>query len=151
MANRRPTLYRFDAMPRQTVLGGRLERTALRSDGAIVTLNWFRPGSSRVEPHNHPFDQLSFIFEGTLIFEIDGEQIEAGPGSALRIPSGAMHTAWPKGDQVVLNVDVFAPIRSDYLFLTAHQDDEFAERGTGPAPITGFAGAADGGKQGGKR
>lgn len=127
MAHRRPTLYRFDAMPRQNVMGGRLERTALRSDGAIVTLNWFRPGSSRVAPHNHPFDQLSFVFEGTLIFEVDGEQIEAGPGTALRIPSGAMHTAWPKGDQVALNVDVFAPIRSDCLFLTAHQDDDFAD------------------------
>jgi quercetin dioxygenase-like cupin family protein len=127
MARRKPQLYRFDKMPRETVMGGRLERAAVRSDSAIVTLNWFRPGSPRVEPHNHPFDQLSFIFSGTLIFEVDGEQIEAGPGTVLRIPPGAMHTAWPKGDEVVLNVDVFAPIRSDYLFLTAHQGDEFPD------------------------
>jgi len=124
----KPTLYRFDAMPRETVMGGRLDRTAVRSDHAIVTLNWFRPGSPRVAPHNHPFDQLSFIFEGTLIFEVDGEQIEAGPGTVLRIPPNAMHTAWPKGDEVVLNVDVFAPIRSDYLFLTAHQDEYRVEK-----------------------
>ncbi len=142
MARRKPQLYRFDTMPRETVMGGRLERTAVRSDGAIVTLNWFRPGSPRVEPHNHPFDQLSFIFSGTLIFEVDGEQIEAGPGTVLRIPPGAMHTAWPKGDDVVLNVDVFAPIRSDYLFLTAHQDDEFSDH----AAVT-----ADKQRQGGKQ
>jgi len=126
MAGRRPTLYRFDTMPRESVAGGRLTRTAVRSDGAIVTLNWIPPGSPRVAPHSHPFDQLSFIFEGTLIFEIDGEQIEAGPGTVLRIPPDAMHTAWPKGDEVVLNVDVFAPPRSDYLYLTEYQDDEFS-------------------------
>ena len=51
----------------------------------------------------------------------------SGPGPVLRIPPGARHTAWPKGDEVVLNVDVFAPARSDYLFLTNHQDDEFVK------------------------
>jgi quercetin dioxygenase-like cupin family protein len=119
------TLYRFDQMPREQVANGRLERAAIRGDNSIVTLNWLRPGAERANPHSHPFDQLSFVFFGTLIFQIDGELIEAGPNSVVRIPPGAMHTAWPKGDEVVLNVDVFAPPRADYLYLTSYQDGDF--------------------------
>jgi len=121
-------LYRFDQMPRETVGDGRLERTAIRGDNSIVTLNWVNPGQPTPKPHNHPFDQLSFVFEGTMVFEIDGEEIEAGPGTVLRIPPDAMHTAWVKGTEVVLNVDVFAPPRADYVYLTRYQDGDFDDK-----------------------
>jgi len=121
-------LYRFDEMPRETVGDGRLERTAIRGDNSIVTLNWVKPGQPRPKPHNHPFDQLSFVFEGTMVFEIEGEQIEAGPGTVVRIPPDVMHTGWVKGGEVVLNVDVFAPARADYVYLTRYQDADFDDK-----------------------
>jgi hypothetical protein len=50
----------------------------------------------------------------------------------LRIPPGVVHYAEPIGDEVALNLDVFAPLRDDYRHLVAHQSEEFA---------TGVAGA----------
>ena len=46
-----------------------------------------------------------------------------GPGTAMRIPAGVPHTGWTIGDEVVLNIDVFAPAREDYLFLAVNQDE----------------------------
>jgi hypothetical protein len=40
-------LYSWSKLPRQTIFDGNLSRTALRTDGAIVTFNWFEP---RVPP-----------------------------------------------------------------------------------------------------
>jgi uncharacterized cupin superfamily protein len=128
-------LYSWSELPRQSIFDGNLSRTALRTDGALVTFNWFEPGMPRPEPHSHPFDQLVMVVEGTLNLEIAAELIEMPPGSAVRIPSGVAHTAWPAGDQRVLNIDVFGTVREDYLFLTHHQKDVFE----GAAPRAGAA------------
>lgn len=127
-------LYSWSELPRQALFDGNLSRTALRTDGALITFNWFEPGMPRPEPHSHPFDQLVMVVEGSLNLEIAAEVIEMPPGSAVRIPSGAAHTAWPAGDQRVLNIDIFGTVREDYLFLTHHQQEAF-----GSAPIAGSA------------
>ena len=119
-------LYSWSELPRQIIFDGNLSRTALRTDGAIVTFNWFEPHMPRPEPHSHPFDQLVMVVEGRLNLEIAAEVVEMPPGSAARIPSGVPHTAWPAGDRRVLNVDVFGTVREDYLFLTQHQKEVFA-------------------------
>ena len=118
----RPTVMKLNDLPRESLFGGALTRTAVRSARSLVTINWIAPGVPRPPPHHHPFDQLSFIFAGTMIFQIDGEEFELGPGSAILIPPDAPHTAWPIGSDTVLNVDVFAPAREDYLFLADHQE-----------------------------
>jgi hypothetical protein len=118
-------LYSWSELPRQTIFDGNLSRTALRTDGALVTFNWFEPCMSRPEPHSHPFDQLVMVIEGSLNLEIAAEFIGMPSGSAARIPSGVAHTAWPAGDQRVLNIDVFGTVREDYLFLTHHQIEVF--------------------------
>jgi mannose-6-phosphate isomerase-like protein (cupin superfamily) len=131
-------LYSWNELPRQTIFDGNLSRTALRSDQAIVTFNWFEPGMPRPEPHSHPFDQLVLVVEGSLNLEVGAEVVEMPPGSAARIPSGVAHTAWPAGALRVLNIDVFGTVREDYLFLTRHQKEVFPG-----APPAGAA-ASDG-------
>ena len=42
---------------------------------------------------------------------------EVGPGSLLLIPAGVEHYIEAVRDETVINVDVFAPARSDYLHL----------------------------------
>ena len=122
-------LYSWSELPRQTIFDGNLSRTALRTDGAIVTFNWIEPAMPRPAPHSHPFDQLVLVVAGSLNLEIAGEVVEMPPGSAARIPSGAAHTAWPAGDLRVLNIDVFGTVREDYLFLTHQQKEVFAGAG----------------------
>jgi quercetin dioxygenase-like cupin family protein len=130
-------IYRLNDLPRQTILGGNLSRTALRTDGALVTFNWFAAHTPRPEPHTHPFDQLVMVMEGRLNLEIDGEIAEMPPGSAAYVPPNAPHTAWPVGEDPVLNIDVFGTVREDYLFLTRHQEI-FAGKSAveGPASTT---------------
>lgn len=118
----KPEVMVFDDLPRESLLNGTLTRTAVRSADSLVTINWITPDVPRLEPHHHPFDQLSMVFAGTMVLQIDGEEYEISPGSAILIPADAPHTAWVKGADTVLNVDVFAPAREDYLFLAQHQE-----------------------------
>ncbi|WP_200302832.1 cupin domain-containing protein [Streptomyces adelaidensis] len=119
----RPRSYRFVDLPREVVREG-LSRLAVRGDDSLVTVNWFEPGFTTRGPHSHPFDQLSFVFAGTLEFTVGGERFIQPAGSVLRIPAGVPHCAQPVGDEQVLNVDVFAPVREDFLYLTDYQNAE---------------------------
>lgn len=42
---------------------------------------------------------------------------DCGPGSMVRVPPDVVHYAEAVGDEVCLNLDVFAPVRADYLHL----------------------------------
>lgn len=116
-----PQVYAMAELPREQFREN-LARVAVRSDGAIVTFNWFEPGFVSKGPHSHPFDQLSFVFAGELEFTVAGSPYLVPAGSVLRIPAGLEHSAQPRGEEQVLNVDVFAPVREDFAYLTAYQD-----------------------------
>jgi mannose-6-phosphate isomerase-like protein (cupin superfamily) len=108
-------------MPRESIAGGALTRTAVRTDDAIVTFNWIKPGHPEVPHHSHPYDQLALILSGTLELDLDGERHTVGTGELLYIPAGVPHTGKVIGEETVLNVDLFAPAREDYLHLADHQ------------------------------
>jgi quercetin dioxygenase-like cupin family protein len=111
----------FADLPRESIAAGILERTAVRTDDAVVTFNWIQPGHPEVPPHDHPYDQLSFVFAGTLEIELEGRPHAVRAGEFLYIPAGTPHTGRVAGDEAVLNIDVFAPVRGDYLYLAEHQ------------------------------
>ena len=46
-------------------------------------------------------------------------------GSLIRIPPDVEHYGEPCGDERVLNLDVFNPIRDDYRHLVEYQKEEF--------------------------
>jgi mannose-6-phosphate isomerase-like protein (cupin superfamily) len=114
---------KWSELPSVSLLGDTMTRTGFRGDGAIVTFNAIKPTMKRWKPHKHPFDQVVLILEGRLILEIEGKGLEMGPRTIARVPRDYLHTGWPVGDKPVLNIDVFAPARPDYLFLTKHQTD----------------------------
>jgi mannose-6-phosphate isomerase-like protein (cupin superfamily) len=41
--------------------------------------------------HRHPYDETWVIHDGSIVFELDGEQIQAGPGDVVIAPAGAAH------------------------------------------------------------
>jgi len=113
----------FAELPRESLAGGILERSAVRTDAALVTFNWIQPGHPEVPPHDHPYDQLSLVFSGVLELELDGTPYRVREGELLYIPAGIPHAGRVLGDKAVLNIDVFAPVRDDYLPLASHQPD----------------------------
>jgi len=64
-------------------------------------------------PHSHPHVQSTFVKSGRFEFTISGESFEVGPGDALVIPSGAVHSCRALEPGVL--IDSFTPRRDDFL------------------------------------
>jgi len=82
-------------------------------DGIMLSLVTFQPGAV-VELHSHPHEQMGMLLEGELTFIIGGEKHVLGPGDMWRIPGDVQHSAIA-GETPVKALDVFHPIREDYL------------------------------------
>jgi mannose-6-phosphate isomerase-like protein (cupin superfamily) len=115
-------VYRWDSLPGVERLPG-MTQSGFRGDDCIVMFNRLDRKMARPEPHSHPFDQVVMIVTGAIMIEIGGRTMEMGPGTVARVPSGVAHRGWPVGGEPVLNIDVFAPPREDYLPLTAYQTE----------------------------
>jgi len=71
-----------------------------------------------VPMHSHHNEQISYILEGALKFEIDGKQITVAAGEVLCIPPNMPHRATALEDTV--DLDVFSPPRADWIGKTDH-------------------------------
>ena len=118
-------LYKWDELPKEVVRAG-VERAGFRGDDVLMVMNWLKPGME-TNPHSHPFEQLAYIVQGRMKFVIGDDTFEAGPGSVIRIPPDVEHYGEPIGDEPVLNLDVFSPIRDDYRHLVEYQQPEFQD------------------------
>lgn len=119
------TLYNWSGLPREVVRRG-VTRSGFRGEQVLLVMNWLEPGMD-TKPHKHPFEQVAYIVSGRVRFHIGDEVMEAGPGSVIRIPPDVMHYAEPIGDEPAMNLDVFSPIRADYLHLVEYQEADFGE------------------------
>jgi len=65
--------------------------------------------------HQHIHEQLTYVLEGEMIFELDGEEKILTPGMAAHIPSNTFHSAKTiTGCKVI---DIFMPVRQDFVEL----------------------------------
>lgn len=110
----------WDVLPKEAVRPG-VTRAGFRGEDVLLVMNWLQPGM-QVRPHRHPFEQLSCVVQGRMRFVVDGDVIEADTGSVIRIPPDVEHYGEPIGNETVLNLDVFSPVREDYRHLVAHQE-----------------------------
>lgn len=115
----------WDALEKEFVREG-VERVGFRGDDTLLVMNWLQPGMTP-GPHSHPFEQIAVIVQGTARFHIGDKTYDAGPGSMIRIPPDVEHWAEVIGDEPVMNLDVFNPIREDYMHLVEHQNGNFEE------------------------
>ncbi len=114
--------YHWDALPKEAVRPG-VKRAGFRGDDVLLVMNWLQPGM-QTNPHRHPFEQLVYIVQGKMRFVVGDEVIEAKAGTVIRIPPDVEHYGEPIGDEPVLNLDVFSPIREDYRHLVEYQHVE---------------------------
>jgi quercetin dioxygenase-like cupin family protein len=66
-----------------------------------------------VPEHSHQNEQLTYIIEGALRFQIAGREIVVSAGEVLCIPSHMPHAAEALVDTV--DLDVFTPPRADWI------------------------------------
>ncbi|MCL4439882.1 MAG: cupin domain-containing protein, partial [Firmicutes bacterium] len=65
--------------------------------------------------HSHPHEQLTYILRGKAEFVLGDETLDLEEGDLLLIPPNITHSLKVIGTVPVLNLDVFSPIREDYL------------------------------------
>ena len=116
-------VYNWDDLDREVVRRG-VERAGFRGDNVLLVMNWLDPGME-VNPHSHPFEQVVFIVKGRMKFTVGDDVLEVGAGGLIRIPPDVVHCGEPIGDEQVLNLDVFSPIREDYRHLVDYQQPDF--------------------------
>jgi quercetin dioxygenase-like cupin family protein len=81
--------------------------------GVMLSVVRFEPGSA-VADHAHPHEQMGMLLEGHLEFTVGGVTRRLGPGDIWRIPGGVVHSV-RAFDGAAVALDVFHPIREDYL------------------------------------
>jgi quercetin dioxygenase-like cupin family protein len=69
---------------------------------------------SVVEEHSHPHEQAGILLEGRAKFFIGGEEKLVEKGDMWLIPGNVKHRVVAL-DQRVVALDVFTPVRQDYL------------------------------------
>lgn len=76
----------------------------------------FEPGGS-VPEHDHPHQQIGFVYNGHLTFYVNGEEYEIGPGDTYIVESHEPHYGVNNGDEPVDGVDIFSPPRGDASWM----------------------------------
>ncbi len=77
--------YTWDEMEKE-VLSDTIARKIISGDKAMVAQVFLAKGAI-VPEHHHESEQITYILEGALKFEIGGREIVVGKGQVLRIPS----------------------------------------------------------------
>jgi unsaturated pyranuronate lyase len=66
-----------------------------------------------VPTHHHENEQLSYVLEGALKFEIGGQEVIARKGEVVLIPSNVPHGVVALED--TFDIEIFSPLRSDWI------------------------------------
>lgn len=106
---------KWEDIPDEAVRPG-VRRRGFGTPEVMLVMNECQPGMD-VRPHSHEFDQIAMIVSGTAVYHVGDVDNEVGPGSIMHIPARVEHYIEPTGSEPVMNLDVFAPARDDYLHL----------------------------------
>ena len=68
---------------------------------------------SHVPLHSHHNEQITYILEGALQFQLDGQEIVVRAGEILCIPPNMPHEALALEDTI--DLDIFNPPRKDWI------------------------------------
>ena len=100
------------SIPAERIADG-IERQMIWGELAMVCRLRFAPRV--VTPvHSHPHEQITLVERGRVEFSIDGLRRTAAAGDILVFPPHCIHGATMLDEEVVL-VDIFAPVREDFL------------------------------------
>jgi quercetin dioxygenase-like cupin family protein len=111
----------WDSVPLE-VMSELISRKIIAGEKAMIAQIFLKKGAV-VPEHHHESGQITYVLEGALKFELDGQDVVVHKGEVLRIPSNVPHRAVALEDTV--DLDVFSPIREDWLA----KNDGYLRRG----------------------
>jgi mannose-6-phosphate isomerase-like protein (cupin superfamily) len=128
-------VYRFSDIPKEKRLHqGRMTRFSIRTKNAQVVFAEIQPQPEgqqtyHREPHDHPHDMMLIVMDGAMMMEIDGLEYTIEAGSAVVIPEYVMHRGYALGTTPASLIEIFAPVRADYIHLVEYQKEDFGDTG----------------------
>ncbi|MEB2345011.1 MAG: cupin domain-containing protein [Deltaproteobacteria bacterium] len=75
-------------------------RRGLEADGFEVTV-WRDPADRSYDAHTHADDERLQVVRGRIVFQVAGRVFPLGPGDALELPRGTLHSAQAGPDGAV--------------------------------------------------
>jgi len=78
-------------------------------------------------PHSHPQEQFMAVLSGTFECIVDGTTIRSGPGGVFYFASNQPHGGRVVGDEPVVVMEAFHPVRRDYAPETLRADHDSPE------------------------
>lgn len=111
----------WDAVPLEP-MSDLISRKYVAGD-KVMLAHIFLKKDAVVPEHHHESEQITFIVEGALKFELEGREVVVRKGEVLVIPSNVPHRAVALEDTV--DIDVFSPLRMDWI----NKDDSYLRRG----------------------
>src|SRR4051794_9361966 len=88
---------------RQMIVGEKMTMCRFTFDPLVVT-----------DEHTHPHEQMTLIVKGKVKFTIAGEVKILSAGNVMHFPPNNRHGATMLDEEVVL-IDIFSPVREDFL------------------------------------
>jgi len=113
--------FTWDSVPLE-VMSEMISRKIISGDKAMVA-QVFLKKEAVVPEHFHESEQITYILDGALKFELEGREVIVRKGEVLHIPSNVPHRAVALED--TLDLDIFSPIRADWLT----KNDSYLRRG----------------------
>ena len=98
-----PIEHPAPGIERQMVVGQNMMMCRFRFAPFVVT-----------NEHSHPHEQMTLVVQGRVKFIISGEEHILSAGDVLHFPPHNRHGATMLDEEVIL-IDIFSPIREDFL------------------------------------
>lgn len=94
------------------VLSETFSRKIITGERAMLAQVFVKKGGI-IPEHHHESEQLSYVLQGSLKFVIQEKEVLVSAGEVLVIPSQVPHRIVALEDS--LSLDIFSPIRNDWL------------------------------------
>ena len=88
--------------------------SGLHDEQMMMALTTIQPGTALPE-HAHPHEQVSAILGGEGRFQVGDETREVRQGDLIYIPGNVVHAVVSTGNALLRVLDVFHPIRDDFV------------------------------------
>lgn len=96
---------------KRTFKGVALDSLAVGEKSMVAKMNYIEGNFATL--HQHPHEQSGYVISGKYRMVLDGQVYELNPGDSYAIPGNTPHSFEVlEGGEVI---DVFTPIREDYL------------------------------------
>jgi quercetin dioxygenase-like cupin family protein len=110
--------WNWSTVPRERLSDG-IERQMIYGERLMICRLTLAPGTITTA-HEHIHEQMTIVEKGHVRFILGADERVFGPGDVLFFPSGFWHGATMLDEEVVL-VDIFTPIRAEFLKTAASE------------------------------